>query len=796
MTHRPRPCRASIAVLAAGVLALAWATPGAASPAAAATAERVVPPDGLALTVTRAENRAVVYTNKRSAFYYTQTHRNDHPEHAHFRGYNIAGRRVFNDYTLSIDGRPLDPSQATAVTVQPDVMLRRHPGGLIESLRLFDGRDVVQIELQGATGDVRLALAGDQLTRLETADGIDFYRSHEPGSAQAPDFVAVGRAADRFYVAVDESRAAAQALLVEALRSGLAWQAERRARLQGLVSGRHYFSTDDPDLTAALRWLHLTTDALITRQRGDGVYAGLPWFNEYWGRDSFISLPGATLVTGHFEQARAILVSFAQFQDLDPKSRFYGRLPNIVKPGSIDYHTTDGTPRWVIALREYVRYSGDTGIVRELFPNVRASIEGALQNWTDTSGYLVHADNETWMDARREPDKASYSPRSTRANDIQALWHEQLRAGAGFARLLGDTATAARWEEVARRISDSFVRDFARTDAAVIADYLDAQGVGSPQLRPNALFALSMLDDEDLVARVLRRSWETLVYPWGVTTLDPRDPGFHPYHLAPGLYHKDAAYHNGAVWPWLNGIAMQRMLELDQVEPAWQLFQHMNTLALTRGVVGGLPENLDAYPHPGESQPRLTGTFLQGWSNAEQLRIWHQGFLGLQPDMERGQVRLAPRLPEALGQVDVTARVGTGWLHLRYDRDDGQRRHRWTLDGVAARLALDLPGHAITTLDAQAGETLQVTTLPEGLDVRLLAPDGKTRKSLVVPLDPVRQARQVRLDSVLHGVTFARPGIAATHPVMQPPHSPPATPPAGSVVAPPVETPVSPTRRH
>ena len=52
------------------------------------------------------------------------------------------------------------------------------------------------------------------------------------------------------------------------------------------------------------------------------------------------------------------------------------------------------------------------------------------------------------------------------------------------------------------------------------------------------------------------------MYPAGVTTLDPRDPGFHPYHSRRGVYHKDAAYHNGAVWPWLNGIAMQRMLEL------------------------------------------------------------------------------------------------------------------------------------------------------------------------------------------------------------------------------------------
>ena len=81
-----------------------------------------------------------------------------------------------------------------------------------------------------------LVLEGDQLTRLETVDGIDFYRSQAPGGAQAPDFVAVGQASHRFYVAVDASRAAAQDLLAGALVSGPAWQAERHARLQGAWS--------------------------------------------------------------------------------------------------------------------------------------------------------------------------------------------------------------------------------------------------------------------------------------------------------------------------------------------------------------------------------------------------------------------------------------------------------------------------------------------------------------------------------------------------------------------------------
>jgi hypothetical protein len=129
----------------------------AADPASASIATLAVP-------VSRAENRAASLTNKRSAYYYTQTHRNDHPEHAYFRGFDIAGRQIFSDYRINIDGRLLDP-QTAAVAVQPDVLLRRYPNGVTEELRLFDDQDVVEVDVTGAaTKDITLELLGDTIT--------------------------------------------------------------------------------------------------------------------------------------------------------------------------------------------------------------------------------------------------------------------------------------------------------------------------------------------------------------------------------------------------------------------------------------------------------------------------------------------------------------------------------------------------------------------------------------------------------------------------------------------------------
>jgi glycogen debranching enzyme len=759
----PRALSACACVAASLLLAACHSMPeqSASSPTTGA-----VTLDSLAIPVSAEENRAVSFTNKRSAFYYTQTHRNDHPEHAYFRGFNIAGRRIFSDYRLTVAGKALDP-QAATVIVRPDALIRTYPQGITETLRLFDGQDVVEVAVGGAKGDVTLQLSGDAVTHVQSRADIDEYTAKQEGDPGTVDYIVVGRSSSGMLIAVGSSSEAARTLYDRALVEAPAWEDARRARLAAVVGGDHDFWSEDPRLTEAMRWLQLTMDSLVTRQRGDGIYAGLPWFNEYWGRDSFISLPGATLVTGHFEEARAILTSFAEFQDLDRASRFYGRLPNIVKPGSIDYHTTDGTPRWVIALRDYVRYTGDRTLVAELYPNVQASIEGALANFTDASGYLLHADNETWMDARREPDKVSYSPRSTRANDIQALWYEQLRAGAEFATELGDRDSATRWSAAADRLRSRFAHDYLDPATGRMADHLDARDVPNMQLRPNALFSLQLLDQPDDVARAARQAWEALVYPWGVATLDQGDPGFHPYHVAPGHYHKDAAYHNGAVWPWLNGIAIQRMIELGQVDLAWRLFTNTNEIALTRGVVGGLPENLDAYPHPGESAPRLTGTYLQGWSNAEQLRVWYQGFLGIQPDLEQGVIRLAPRLPNAVGDVEFNSRIGAGVLHARYERSDRGRRYTWRLQGQSARLDLDIVPFEPHSFTVAAGDTLNVEESSGGLVARHVGVDGGERDRVTLAPSPVRREQQARLDAILAGTEFAKPGVAAAHPAMR-----------------------------
>jgi glycogen debranching enzyme len=735
--------------------------------------------DELATQVTAEENRAVSFTNKRSAYYYTQTHLNDHPEHAWFRGLNIAQRRVFSGYELSVDGARL-ATETAEVTVSPDRIERRYPGGARETLRLFDDVEVVEVGLDGVTGTPAITLLGDQVTPAGSRDDVAlFLTSEDPGTVIGVAGRSAGpveseglemttpASADGFLVVVGESPEEVATLVEKARREIPAWGAARVGRLRSVLEQGAYLRAGDAELTSALRWITLNLDQLVTRQHGTGIYAGLPWFNEYWGRDSFISLPGATLVTGQFEAARNVLTSFAAFQDTVTESEFFGRMPNIVKPELIDYHTTDGTPRFVIQLLEYVRYSGDTSVVRALYPVVSRSIEGALANWVDETGYLVHADNETWMDARRADDLMPYSPRGTRANDIQALWYGQLRAGVYFADLMGDADAARRWAEAAARVKRQFERDFRSPDRSYLADRVDGNDIPDFRLRPNQLYAFDLVEDAEFRTGATRVAWEELVYPWGVASLDRGDPFFHPYHLRWESYHKDQAYHNGTVWLWNNGIAMQRMIEAGQPDVAYQLFENMNRLALTRGVVGGLPENSDAYPSEGEVWPRLTGTYLQAWSNAEHLRVWYQVFLGIRPDMVRGELTLAPRLPSKIDELDYAVRIGDGVVSGQFRREDGVGRHAYRFEDLELTVALDIVPFGVVSLRVEGGETLVARLETGALRVSVFRPDGTLRREERFEPSTERLDVQEHLDEIMRGVGFTTPLSESAHPALR-----------------------------
>ncbi|KAI9015038.1 glucanotransferase domain of glycogen debranching enzyme-domain-containing protein [Gaertneriomyces semiglobifer] len=89
------------------------------------------------------------------------------------------------------------------------------------------------------------------------------------------------------------------------------------------------------------------------KERGACLAAGLPHFaSQYmrcWGRDIFISLPGALLALKHFDVARAHLIAFGS-------TLRHGLIPNLLDQGICPrYNARDAAWWWLYAVGQYCR---------------------------------------------------------------------------------------------------------------------------------------------------------------------------------------------------------------------------------------------------------------------------------------------------------------------------------------------------------------------------------------------------------------------------------------------------------
>lgn len=538
-------------------------------------------------------------------------------------------------------------------------------------------------------------------------------------------------------------------LLSDAQKQWNDWILDRKDRMQKLVNSNSLMTNND-DLDKSMAWMMLTADELVTRQHGGwGIYAGFPWFTDFWGRDMFIAMPGTVLCPGQFDVAKNILLSFAKYQDLDKKSPTYGRVPNRLNLEGILYNTTDGTPRFVMQVLDYLKYTGDVAFLKSIYNNVKVATDAALDLYVDDRGYLTHADADTWMDAKRQ-GKYPCSPRGNRAVDIQALWFCQLESAAKIADCLGKKSDADRWRKAAEKLKGNFQKDFV-VDGQLV-DHLNADGTADRQLRPNTMFAYSLIDSDSVKREDIRKIWSRLTYPWGVSSLDQMDNQFHPYHEQWHRYHKDDAYHNGTVWLWLNGMAMQRMIEFGQEDEAYKLLENMNRQALKDGAVGSLSECADAWCRPGQVWSRRSGTFLQSWSNSEQLRVWSQYFLGVRPNLLDGVLVVAPRIPSELNNVEAMVAIGCGRLEYVFKRYDGKQYLSLTLSGQkSVDLSCELKEYDAVSLTLGQGKTIEI----EWDSSLLTITDGVKRLSLQP--NPEESMRVASNNEYFDGVDFAMP---------------------------------------
>jgi predicted glycogen debranching enzyme len=374
--------------------------------------------------------------------------------------------------------------------------------------------------------------------------------------------------------------------------------------------------------------LHRAADVYLVR-RGEGrtIVAGYPWFTD-WGRDTFIALRGLCLATERLDDARAILLEWA-----DAVSE--GMLPNRFPDGGErpEYNSVDASLWYIVAVYECLREANRHP--EWLRPHEQRAMESAaqaiLRGYAEGTRFGIRLDDDgllaagvpgvqlTWMDAK--VGDWVVTPRIGKPVEIQALWLNALWIASGFA------AGEERWKRLFVKGRDAFLSRFWDEGRGHLADVVDVDhqpGRVDRTFRPNQIFAIGGLPIPLLQGERARKVVEAveakLWTPLGLRSLAPDEPGFVPRYQG-GVWERDGAYHQGTVWPWLAGPFVEAWVrvrhgtrvskEEARAKFVAPLLAHLDTAGLNH-----VSEIADAVePHT----PR--GCPFQAWSVGELLRL-------------------------------------------------------------------------------------------------------------------------------------------------------------------------------
>jgi len=361
-----------------------------------------------------------------------------------------------------------------------------------------------------------------------------------------------------------------------------------------------------------------TDNFIIKKGSGKSVIAGYHWFGD-WGRDTLISLPGLTLVTGRFDIAKTILSGLKDFCH-------NGLIPNVFMDwnSKAAYNTVDASLWYIDRVFQYLKYTNDRVFLDDIWHTLKSIID-AYRDGTDyeifmDEDFLIsHKPGLTWMDVKL----GDYypTPRSRKAVEIQALWYNALRIMSKLAIISGKDD---EYQILSERVKESFNSQFNQK-----YDVIDKKDLS---FRPNQIILVSLdfpMINKDLQEEIVKEVQERLVTIFGLRTLSPDNIEYKGSYL--GEYNRDIAYHNGTVWPWLMGPFIKSFIKVKNYEHEWRKYAFENFLEPMFHVFG---KNWDGSIYEifdGEPPYAPRGCISQAWSVAEILRSWVEDIENISP---------------------------------------------------------------------------------------------------------------------------------------------------------------------
>ncbi|MHA2380903.1 MAG: amylo-alpha-1,6-glucosidase [Candidatus Thorarchaeota archaeon] len=340
-----------------------------------------------------------------------------------------------------------------------------------------------------------------------------------------------------------------------------------------------------------IEWLVMNADSFIVDRASTGMRSVIAGYHQLAdiGLDALISLSGLTMSIGRFQDARAVLTTYARH------SR-YGLVANL---RGIIWDTMESV---IAAFRIGTKYN----IHEDHDGLICSGIEGIEVSW-------MNEKVGNWI----------ATPRVGKCVETNALWYNSLMAMADMSELLGRDPYEFR--AVASWIKEAFVQTFYDDKLGYLYDVVtDTENDAS--IRPNQIFAISLpfplLDHKDAVS-VLKTVTKELLTPFGLRTLSPQDARYARANTGGPRSRADATHH-GTVHPWLIGPYISAFLSLmgrtpeNKAHAETEFFRPVLS-AVRRGALGTISGMFD-----GSKPHRDRGCVSRARNVAELLRVYFE----------------------------------------------------------------------------------------------------------------------------------------------------------------------------
>ena len=303
------------------------------------------------------------------------------------------------------------------------------------------------------------------------------------------------------------------------------------------------------------------TSNILERDGKDYIIAGYPWF-KVRARDLFIAAPGSTLVIGDEAEYHKIMASGIE------------ALRNYMHDGSTDSVIQEvnfpDIPLWATwAVQQYALRAGADKAAQKYGDFVEEVLQYVIQGNSDLElrdNGLVYAEADgkaiTWMNATEFGHPITY--RTGYIVEFNALWYNAVKLMIELLSVDADKNKdkIEQYDLLAEKYEANFKGVFT-TPSGYLYDYV-SDTFKCADVRPNQLWAIGMhytpMTKPERKA-ALDMVTRELLTPMGIRSLTPTAGLYRPNYWG-NANERNAAYHNGACWPWLLGIYTEAYLSV------------------------------------------------------------------------------------------------------------------------------------------------------------------------------------------------------------------------------------------